>query len=119
MFQSNRGGAFGEIWILENGNIRKILSGREAAGNLSKGHLAVLGEVLADFRNPKWSPDGSKILFAREDGFLIFDKDGLLLRKVKPSDSPKDAVWASDGNSIYFSKIDKSPQGWNKQYLFI
>ncbi|MGI6240960.1 MAG: hypothetical protein ACOYJW_03370 [Candidatus Omnitrophota bacterium] len=120
VFQSNRDGAFGEIWILENGNIRKILSGRKTVGNLSKGHLAILGEALADFRNPKWSPDGSKILFAREDGFLIFDKDGLLLRKVKPSDSPKDAVWASDGNSIYFSKIDKSPQGGgtNNIYLF-
>ena len=31
VFQSNRDGAFGEIWILENGNIRKILSGRKTA----------------------------------------------------------------------------------------
>ena len=63
---------------------------------------------------PKWSPDGTTILYTRGDGVYAVGSDGSNERKL--IDNPADsvgiaqlvdlAVWAPDGQSIYLKTID-------------
>jgi DNA-binding SARP family transcriptional activator/tRNA A-37 threonylcarbamoyl transferase component Bud32 len=66
---------------------------------------------------PDWSPDGSKIVFARADqsglDLYVMSADGTDLRKI--TDAPGDEyspAWSPDGSRIVFGFDDGAESGW-------
>jgi TolB protein len=58
-------------------------------------------------RTPRWSPDGTRIAFARRDdsGYRVYvmNADGTNLRAVTPADGPEFLPdWSPDGNRILY-----------------
>jgi Tol biopolymer transport system component len=115
VFQSNRDGALSEIWVLENGQIKKIASGKNTDKDIPKqlsGPLAgMLSGGFADLREPKWSPDGLRILCVQNEKLIILSVDGTIQSEIKPKKPPYSAVWSPDGLSIYYKTADRLPQG--------
>lgn len=111
VFQSDRDGALGEIWLLDRGQLKKLASSNRTPADLPKEIPALLHTSLAKLQMPKWSPDGSKILCIAEEKLVILFPDGTVEERITPSGVPHLAVWAPNGKSVYFTKIDKAPQG--------
>lgn len=56
--------------------------------------------------SPEWSPDGKKILFARDDGLYLINADGTNLKVLLKKDEIKDFyyyAWSPDGNKVAFA----------------
>lgn len=111
VFQSDRDGALGEIWLLDRGQLKKLASSNRTPADLPKEIPALLHTSLAELQMPKWSPDGSKILCIAKEELVILFPDGTVEERIRPSGVPHLAMWAPNGKSIYFTKIDKAPQG--------
>ena len=59
-------------------------------------------------QQPAWSPDGTKIAFARKGSIWVMDADGSNLRRITPirSDvSYSDPTWSPDGTELAFSGL--------------
>ena len=56
--------------------------------------------------HPRWSPDGSKILFTRGRGFdrhvVVVNADGTNELNLTPGSYGADATWSSDGRAIAY-----------------
>jgi WD40 repeat protein len=68
-----------------------------------------------EYRNIRWNPDGSKIATAT-DKLLIYDQEGIILNKSKPSE---DYLWGIDWNPGGSIIVTSSSNGvltlWNNQ----
>lgn len=122
VFQSNRDGALSEIWILENGQIRKIASGKNTNKDIPKqlsGPLAgMLSGGFADLRKPKRSPDGQSILCLGKEKLVLLNLDGSIKSEIQPAKPPYIANWSPDGKSIYYSTADRLPQGGGSDNIY-
>lgn len=122
VFQSNRGGAPSEIWVLENGQMKKIASGKNTNRNLpkqlSRPLAGMLGGVFADLRKPKWSPNGRNILCLGNEKLILLNLDGTVQSEIKPAKPPYIANWSPDGKSIYYSTADRLPQGGGAENIY-
>jgi len=112
VFQSNRGGSLSEIYVLENGQMRKIASDEKTTVDLPKGLPAIFGNALAGMKKPKWSPDGLQILCGSSDEEnAILDANGQVLTKFKPQKSAYEVAWDPRGEGVYFTEKDKDLKG--------
>jgi len=122
VFQSNREGALSEIWILENGQIKKIASGKNTDKNIPKQlsgpPAGMFGGAFADLREPKWSPDGKTILCLNGKELILINEDGSNPKAIDPSKYPHLAVWAPNGSAIYYVAIDNHPNGGGSQNIY-
>jgi len=110
VFQSDRDGALSEIWLLEQGTLRKLASGTKTPQDVPKELPRIFQSALADLQDPKWSPDGSKILCVGDEELVILLSNGSVEKRIRLSGVPHNAAWAPDGSAIYYTKIDKIPQ---------
>lgn len=122
VFQSNRDGALSEIWVLENGQIKKIASGKNTDKNIPKqlsGPLAsMLSGAFADLEKPKWSPDGKAVLCLQDKQLVILNTDGTNKVIIQPAKYPLSAIWSPDGSAIYYVATDRLPQGGGSQNIY-
>jgi Tol biopolymer transport system component len=60
---------------------------------------------------PSWSPDGSRLAFARNGGIWVVDADGGQPRRVirRAANQP---VWSPDGKRIAFVSAFTNPEVW-------
>jgi dipeptidyl aminopeptidase/acylaminoacyl peptidase len=72
----------GEIWVIKRDGtgLRKVTNGKY----------------------PDFSPDGSKIVFVRDDGLYIINRDGSGLKRVFSDSLAFWPVWSKDGTKISF-----------------
>src|SRR5215216_2074936 len=59
-------------------------------------------------QQPAWSPDGTKIAFARKGSIWVMDADGSNLRRLTPNRSDvyyADPTWSPDGTELAFSGL--------------
>jgi Tol biopolymer transport system component len=103
---SSTASGYAEIWVMNN-------------DGSDKKQLTFPNDPYApDANNPRWSPDGGKIVyfggFAREGGYIFtINPDGsdrTQLTQV-PGDNPS---WSPDGQQIFFSGVgpDNKPNTW-------
>lgn len=115
VFQSNRDGALSEIWVLKNGQIKKIASGKNTDKDIPKqlsGQLAgMFGGAFSDLREPKWAPDGKSILCLKNEKLVILNTDGTVQSEVKTQKPPYSVHWSSDGLFVYYTTADRLPTG--------
>ena len=115
VFQSDRDGALSEIWILENGQIRKIASGKNTGKDvprqLSEPLAGMFSGAFSDLREPKWSPDGKRILCLQNEKLVILNIDGTVQFEVKPQKPPYSAAWSPNGLFVYYKTADRLPRG--------
>ncbi|MCK4244253.1 MAG: PD40 domain-containing protein, partial [Candidatus Omnitrophica bacterium] len=62
-------------------------------------------EIAKEGTNPKYSPDGTKILYRRKDGLYIMNSDGN--NKYKLVDGTALGIWHPDGKRIFFNYYRK------------
>lgn len=121
-FQSNRDGALSEIWLLENGRLKKIAGGqkseKDVPGELPEPYKGMLAESFGDLSQPKLSADGSKILCVSNEELLIMDTLGKEIQKIKPKKQALLARWTPDEKGIYYSGIDFLPGGGGSANIF-
>ena len=122
VFQSNRDGALSEIWILANGQIKKIASGKNTDKDIPSrlpGSLAgMLGGAFADLSKPKWSSDGKTMLCLNGKQLVLMDADGSDPKVIQPAKYPHLAAWTPDDSAIYYVAIDNHPQGGGSQNIY-
>ncbi len=73
--------------------------------------------------NPRWSPDGSKILFHKPSGdnldIWMINPDGTnLMQLTSDSADDKDAAWSPDGKMIVFSSDRQSGRSYTAEKNF-
>jgi|TARA_B100000315_G_scaffold57685_1_gene52079 hypothetical protein len=69
-------------------------------GNIIQSHFKEWHpKVVAKGKNPRWSPDGKKILFTREHDTWIMDRNGAQ-KKLIENTSDIGAYWTRDGSSV-------------------
>ena len=54
---------------------------------------------------PRWSPDGKRVLFIRNDDVMVIDEDGKNETRVATSSLGDAAAWFPDGRQIAFTDI--------------
>lgn len=59
-------------------------------------------QIQADTTDARWSPDGSRLAFARSDGLYLADGDGANERRVHAAERLNTPVWAPDGSRLAF-----------------
>lgn len=122
VFQSNRDGGLSEIWLLKNGELKKIITGSKSDKDIPKElpepYRGLFQGAFGDISKPQWSPDGKKILCLGEGDILIFDEDGKPIERIKPSKYPHLARWSPDGRAIYFTGLDGKPDGAGSYNIF-
>lgn len=103
LFYSNEGGTFHIYLIHPDGTNR---------------HLLLPQTSYMEQRNGKFSPDGSKIVFAGRDTYsswdsFIVNSDGSNLIRLNPDPNTNDfhACWSPDGQKILFVKYDNYHNG--------
>jgi len=110
VFQSNRDGALSEIWIFENGKIRKIASDKKTDKNIPKqlpsSMAGMLGGAFGKLNDPKWSPDGKNILCLNSGKMIMLGEDENTPKKIETAKYVHSAVWSSLGGAVYYSAID-------------
>src|SRR5699024_27110 len=72
--------------------------------------------------NPKWSPDGSTILYSTKDGIFTVDvdtKDTTMIHDPGFDNDGYDALWSPDGSKILFAsdESDAGQSGSGNLYL--
>lgn len=122
VFQSNRDGNLSEIWLLEEGRIRKLLSGSKTEKDIPKEFpkpfADMLGGAFADLKQPKFSPDGTKILCVGRGQLNILNLQGQIIDKIKPNKYPYLAVWSPDGKGVYYKAEDKLLEGGGSDNIY-
>ena len=113
VFQSNREGQFSEIWMLENGDLKKLAgtksSKEEIPDELPEPYKGMFADVFGGMSEPKISPDGSKILCVAKEKLLIINVEDKEIQTIKPQKSALSARWAPEGNSLYYTAPDFLP----------
>jgi Tol biopolymer transport system component len=66
--------------------------------------------VLAEGRSADWSPDGRRIVFARDDGIWLIDVDGSGQRRLPITPGADEPRWSPDGRRIAFGGVDDTLQ---------
>ena len=60
--------------------------------------------------DPKWSPDGTRIVFTRRGELHVMLRDGRDDRAIvsgrRPTSAPQYGIWSTDGKTIYFKAAD-------------
>lgn len=122
VFQSNRDGALSEVWLLEDGKLRKIATGLKVEEDIPEQmpnpYRGMLSGAFADLKQPKWSPDGTKILCVGEGKLAIFNSEGQRLEEIVPKKYPHLAQWSPDGENIYFRAQDKLSIGGGSDNIY-
>lgn len=59
-------------------------------------------------QDPAWSPDGSKLAFARAANITVMDADGGNVRQLTTSGADRGPAWSPDGRRIAFVRQDGS-----------
>lgn len=122
VFQSNRDGTLSEIWLLENGKLKKVSGGQKSEKDVPKElpepYKGMFGDVFGDLSRPKLSPDGSKILCVSKEELLIMNTLGQEVQKIKPKKPAHLAIWAPDGKGVYYTGIDFLPEGGGSTNIF-
>lgn len=59
-------------------------------------------------QDPAWSPDGSKLAFARAANITVMDADGDNVRQLTTSGADRGPAWSPDGRRIAFVRQDGS-----------
>ena len=82
-------------------------SGRTAAGVPRRSVLFGVGAGV----DPKWSPDGRRILFTRRGELHVMLPDGgedktIVSRTTPDQPLPQYGIWSTDGKTIYFKAAD-------------
>jgi dipeptidyl aminopeptidase/acylaminoacyl peptidase len=73
-------------------------------------HLGAASELLADpVRDPRFSPDGSKLVYSRGDGLFVYD---LATDRTTPIETAKGAsdfapAWSPDGTRLVFVRSNQ------------
>ncbi len=90
---------YGSIWTINSdGTVAKVL----------------LSDSKTDFNSPRWSPDGSKIIFLKNHGYEMWEikEDGTGLAPLTEKKYEKmSPIWWPDGSKIIFSKWGPEPSG--------
>jgi Tol biopolymer transport system component len=70
-----------------------------------------LRRVVRDGTEPSWSPDGSRLAFARRGRIWVVGADGRGARRIarRPANQP---VWSPDGRRIAFISVFTNPEVW-------
>ena len=70
--------------------------------------------IEGQYINPRWSPDGKKVLFSTEGNNGLFYTELVQPQKVTELNNLKGvgfgAAWAADGKSIFYSEKDEKYQ---------
>jgi len=76
------------------------------ADGTNRRQITPWGLAPGDFA-PRWSPDGSRIVFASQGSLFFINPDGLGLRKVFQDEAAVDVSpsWSPDGTMILFVRI--------------
>jgi TolB protein len=82
---------------------------------------------VEEYSNPRWSPDGKKLLFSGptnlENGrqeLYVYDTDGSGLMTITPNSNRIGTyVWSPDGSRIILSESELQPEGPNRQFISI
>ncbi len=67
---------------------------------------------------PRWSPDGHRIVFTRNDDLYVIGADGKGLHQLTRSGQASSPVWSPDGSAIAFVKDSREP-GSNRTIVAI
>lgn len=122
VFQSNRNGALSEIWLLENGNLKKIAGGQKTEKDVPKvipePYKGIFAETFGDLSQPRLSPDGSKILCVAKEELLIMDTVGQEIQKIRAEKPVLLARWAPDGKGVYYTSADFQSGGGGSANIF-
>jgi Tol biopolymer transport system component len=120
VFQSNRDGAMSEIWIVEEGRLRKLASSTNTFPKEIPNQLSPLFESsLGNLREPKWSPDGSKILcVGKGEITTLHPSTGEVLEKIQTRKHVSHAIWSSDEEGIYYESVDEKPGGGGSDNIY-
>lgn len=112
-FSRFRGGAGGAHWSADGRRV--VFWGQSVAGDSFRPDAYVMRadgtgirRVIADARDPVWSPDGTKIAFSRRGEIFIANANGHGQRRLTRStysDSSPD--WSPDGTRIAFSSLHR------------
>jgi len=112
LFQSNRDGALSEVWLLEQGRLRKLASGAKRFSDLPADFPAVAYATLADLKFPQWGPDGVRILCTgRGKMILLNGETGETIEEIQPERYVDLSLWAPGGEAFYYVAEDRQPQG--------
>lgn len=121
VFQSNRDGALSEIWLVENGSLRKLASSTNTLPKeIPDSLVPLIGSSQANLRDPKWSPDGTRILSRGDDKELAFlsSKTGEITERIMLKRYVHNAIWAPNGKFIYYTVVDRSPDGGGSYNIY-
>src|SRR2546421_2612574 len=74
-------------------------------------------------REPVWSPDGTKIAFAKERGafseIFVMNADGSDQRRLTQSKFDQSHTWSPDGTQIAFWRMDNIPMSPSSMGIFV
>ncbi len=124
VFQSDRSGSASEIWVLENGQMKKIADGGSLAETTPEGLKpleGMLGGGFGKFREPRWSPDGKSILCETNEEDQdppVLALEGSIRYRIKTKKSAESVVWSPDGKSVYYAAVDKNPSGGGADNIY-